>query len=221
ISADKEIILCGGAINSPKILELSGIGQKDRLQELGIPLILDLPGVGENLHDHWNGYIKAQVKNSPTYFSAAKHLEFFKNLLRYLFKKEGFLANPAALVAVFYQSHKNAGRVDAQIHFAPAASKIDARGNMVAIDGVTIASCGLRPTSRGATHIVSGNFKDPPAIEVNYLKSEHDKKVAVEAFRRSRDIICQAALQQFQATELEPGNQVQTDEDILDYIAQT
>jgi len=219
--AKREVILSGGAINSPKILELSGIGQKEHLQKLGIDVVHDLPGVGENLQDHWNGYIKANVKNSATYFSEAKPLRMIKNLLRYVFFKESFLANPAALVAVFYKSRKDAERADAQIHFAPAASDIDAKGNMVPIDGVTIASCGLRPTSRGATHIVSADLAESPAIEVNYLKSEHDKQVAVESFRRARELLAQPALQQFSATELEPGNAVQSDAELLAYIART
>lgn len=219
--ARREVILCGGAINSPKILELSGVGQKQRLQGLGIDVVHDLPGVGENLHDHWNAYIKANVKNSATYFSEARPLRMLSNLLRYLFRKEGFLGNPAALVAVFYKSHKGAERADAQIHFAPAASDIDSRGNMVPIDGVTIASCGLRPTSRGSVHVVSAKLQDHPDIEINYLKSEHDKQVAVEAFRRCREIIDQPALQQYQATELEPGRHIQSDAEILDYIART
>lgn len=219
--AKREVILSGGAINSPKILELSGVGQADRLQKLGIPLVHDLPGVGENLHDHWNAYIKANVKNSATYFSEAKPVRMIKNLFRYIFCKEGFMANPAALVAVFYKSHTGADRADAQIHFAPAASDIDAQGNMVPIDGVTIASCGLRPTSRGTTHIVSADSSDHPAIVVNYLKSEHDKQVAVESFRRAREIIAQPALQQYGAVELEPGEKVQSDADLLAYIART
>jgi choline dehydrogenase len=219
--ASCEVILSGGAINSPKILELSGIGQKERLQALGIPVVHDLPGVGENLQDHWNAYIKANVKNSATYFTEAKPLRMLKNLLRYAFCKESFLGNPAALVAVFYKSYKGADRADAQIHFAPAASDMDAKGNMVPIDGVTIASCGLRPTSRGSSHVVSANLADPPAIEVNYLKSEHDKQVAIASFRRAREIIAQDALQKYQAVELEPGKQIDSDMDILEYIART
>jgi choline dehydrogenase len=220
-SAQREVILCGGAINSPKILELSGIGQKERLQKLGINVVHDLPGVGENLHDHWNGYIKANVKNCTTYFTEAKPLRMIKNLLRYILKKESFLANPAALVAVFYKSHPGAGRADAQIHFAPAASDVDIKGNMVPIDGVTIAACGLRPTSRGSTHIVSTELSVHPAIEVNYLKSEHDKQIAVESFRRAREILAQPAMQQYGAIELEPGAKVQSDADLLTYIART
>jgi choline dehydrogenase len=220
-TAKREVILCGGAINSPKILELSGIGQKERLEKLGINVVHDLPGVGENLHDHWNGYLKARVKNTATYFSEAKPLRIVGNLLRYVLKKEGFLANPAALVAVFYKSHTGAARADAQIHFAPAASDVDAKGNMVPIEGITIACCGVRPTSRGSTHIVSANMADSPAIEVNYLKSEHDKQVAVESFRRAREILAQPAMQQYGAIELEPGAKIQGDADLLAYIVRT
>lgn len=217
----REVILSAGAIHSPKLLELSGVGDAQRLQKLGISLVQDLPGVGENLHDHWNGYIKAGVKNTATYFSEAKPLGFFRNLFRYIFRKEGFLANPAALVAVFYKSHTGAERADAQIHFAPAASDIDVKGNMIPIDGVTIASCGLRPVSRGSVHTSSSDYRDQPDIKVNYLQSENDKQVAIAAFRRSREILSQPALKPYGMVELEPGNHIQTDSEILDYIART
>jgi len=217
----REVILCGGAINSPKLLELSGIGNAELLRKHNIPVVLHLPGVGENLHDHWNAYIKSGVRNSATYFSEAKPLRMIVNLCRYLFKKESFLANPAALIAVFYKSHKGAERADSQIHFAPAASDVDAKGNMVPIEGITIASCGLRPTSRGATHIVSNNNSQAPAIQVNYLQSEHDKQVAIAAFRRSREILQQPAMQACGSVELEPGVSVESDADILSYIIRT
>jgi len=219
--ATREIILSGGAINSPKILELSGIGQAERLEKLGIPVAHDLPGVGENLHDHWNGYIKVGVKNTTTYFSEAKPWRMLNNLIRYIFRKQGFIANPAALIAVFYKSHPGAERADAQIHFAPAASDVDAKGNMVPIEGITVAACGLRPTSRGSTHITSKNVSDAPAIKVNYLESEQDKHVAIEAFRRAREIIAQPAMQQYGAVECEPGEEVQSNADLLSYIARS
>lgn len=220
-TANREVILSGGAINSPKILELSGIGRRDVLEKHGIDVVHELPGVGENLHDHWNSYLKVNVKHSATYFSEAKPLRMFKNLLRYCFRKEGMLANPAALVAVFFKSHQDKDRADAQIHFSPAASTIDARGNMVPIDGVTISSCGIRPTSRGATHIVSAAVADPPAIEVNYLNTENDQQVAVQSLRRARELLTQAAWQQFSPVELEPGNGAQSDTELLSYIRRT
>lgn len=220
-TANKEVVLCGGAINSPKLLELSGIGRPDILGKYNIPVVHALPGVGENLHDHWNAYIKQGVTNSATYFTESKPLKMIGNLFRYLFSKQGFLANPAALVAVFYKALDNAGRADAQIHFAPAASNMDAKGNMVPIEGITVASCGLRPTSRGHSHIASRDADTPPAIQVNYLQTEHDQQVAIAAFRKAREIIRKDAMKRYCGSELEPGDSLQTDEQILEYIRNT
>jgi choline dehydrogenase len=217
----REVILCGGAINSPKLLELSGIGNAALLSRNNIPVILNLPGVGENLHDHWNAYIKSNVSSSATYFSEAKPLPMIKNLLRYFFKKKGFFANPAALISVFYRSHIGVDRPDAQIHFAPAASNVDAKGNMVPIEGITVASCGLRPSSRGSTHIISSDNAQAPAIQVNYLKTEQDRQVAIASFRKAREILKQPAMQGCAVVELEPGAQIESDEEILEYIMRT
>ncbi|MDX1269567.1 MAG: GMC family oxidoreductase N-terminal domain-containing protein, partial [Oceanisphaera sp.] len=100
VGARREVVLSAGAINSPQLLELSGIGQAERLQALAIDVVQDLPGVGENLHDHWNAYIKPRVAGAKSYFSESKPLAMLKNLLRYLLMRRGFLANPAALVTV-------------------------------------------------------------------------------------------------------------------------
>ncbi len=219
--ANKEIVLCGGAINSPKLLELSGIGRRDILEKANITVVHELPGVGENLHDHWNAYIKQGVTNCATYFTESKPLKMIGNLFRYIVKKQGFLANPAALIAVFYKALDNAKTADAQIHFAPAASNVDAKGNMIPIEGITVASCGVRPSSRGYTHITSSNTEMPPAIRVNYLQTEHDQNVAIAAFKKSRDILQSAAMKPYGGSELEPGNTVQSDADILAYIRNT
>lgn len=220
-NANKEIILCGGAINSPKLLELSGIGRRDILEQANIPLLHELSGVGENLQDHWNVYIKRSAENGATYFTESKPLKMIGNLFRYIFSKQGFLSNPAALVAVFYKSTDDVDRADAQIHFAPAASNVDAKGNMIPIEGITIASCGLRPSSRGFTHITSSNNELPPAIHINYLQTEHDQQVAIAAFKKSRAILACDAMQPYGGNELEPGNAVQSDAQILEYICNT
>lgn len=220
-TASKEVVLCGGAINSPKILELSGIGRRDILTKANIPQVHELPGVGENLHDHWNVYLKRRVDRGATYFTESKPLKMLGNLWRYLFKKQGLLAHPAALVAVFYKSSDAVDRPDAQIHFAPAASYVDAKGNMLPIEGITIASCGLRPSSRGYTHITSNNLEIPPAIQVNYLQTDHDQQVAISAFRKSREIVQADAMLRYGGSELEPGYLVQSDEQIINYIRAT
>ncbi len=219
--ANKEVVLSGGAINSPKLLELSGIGQKERLEALGIAVKRHLPGVGENLQDHWNSYIKQRVKGAKTYYSEAKGAAMVKSLLCYIFSKKGFLANSAATVAVFYRGLDSSKTPDCQIHFAPAASEVDAKGNMVPIDAVTIASCPVRPTSRGCVHIRSGDVSEAPAIRLNYLATDDDRALAVAAFRKARSILAQDALRESVGSEFEPGAQVQSDGDILEYIKNT
>jgi choline dehydrogenase len=116
---------------------------------------------------------------------------------------------------------QDAERADAQIHFAPAASNVDNKGNLIPIDGITIASCGIRPTSRGSTHIRSSNSDSAPAIQVNFLQTEQDQQVAIEAFKKVREICSASALQAFGGTELEPGDTVNSDAEILQYIRST
>ena len=219
--ATQEVVLCGGAINSPQLLECSGIGCRDVMARANVPLQHELQGVGKNLHDHWNAYIKQAVAPEvSTYFSESKPLRLLANLWRYAIHRDGMLANPAALASVFYNA-SGEGRPDSQIHFAPASSQYDVRGNLVPTNGITVASCGLRPTSRGSTHIVTGNAAVKPVIRVNYLQTEHDQQVAVTAFRRARDIVRQSALQPYLAQEMEPGNAVENDDALLDYIRLT
>ena len=219
--ANREVVLSAGAINSPKLLELSGIGQAERLRKMGIDVVLHLPGVGENLQDHFNSYIVHRLEGAASYYSESKPLPMLRNLLRYVFHRQGFLANPAALVAVFYKSIAEVERPDAQIHFAPAASEKDKNGNMIPVDGITVASCGLRPTSRGATHLASIQRHSPPQIKVNYLATEQDQKTAVDAFKKARDILAASPLRPYGGFELQPGNAVKTDKALLDYIRST
>ena len=216
--AGREVALCAGAINSPKILELSGVGQAPLLRRHGIPVVLDAPGVGENLHDHWNSYVVRNIDRGANYYRESKPLPMLRNATRYLLRRQGFLANPAALVAVFYRALDEAVRPDAQIHFAPAASEVNGRGNLVPIDGVIAASCGLRPTSRGATHIRSGRVEEAPAIAVNYLQTGYDQAVAIAALRKTREIFAAEALAGYGGSEREPGPAVRSDADVLDYI---
>lgn len=219
-SAGKEIVLCGGAINSPKLLELSGIGQAERLQQQGIEVVQHLPGVGENLQDHWNIYLVRRTDRGSHYYSESKAWPMLKNIARYVFSRRGFLANPAALVAVFYRAQAQAERADAQIHFAPAASTTNARGNMQPLPGILASACGLRPSSRGSSHIHSSNSEQSPKILVNYLQTQQDQTVAVEAFKKVREIFSQPALQAYGGEELQPGADIDSDAEILDYIRQ-
>jgi len=213
-----EVILCGGVINSPQLLELSGIGDQAHLQTLGIQVRQHLPGVGENLQDHLTINIQQGLDRVTTFYEETRPLALFKNIVKYLLKGRGLLAHPAAQVGVFLRTHKKAGRPDAQIHFAPAASEPDAKGNLKPRPGTTATVCYLRPESRGSVHIRSADPAAAPAIRANYLDTENDRSAIVAAFRRTREIFLAPALHKYRGTEFRPGPLAQSDEHILDYV---
>lgn len=215
---DGEVILCGGVINSPQLLELSGIGQRQHLEDLGIEVRKDLSGVGENLQDHLTVNIQQGINNIPTFYDETRPLALVKNLIKYFTKGKGLLAHPAAQVGVFFRSTENVKTPDAQIHFAPAASEPDKNGNLKTKPGTTATVCHLRPESRGSVHISSKNPEDYPRIHANYLASEHDRKTLIAATRRVREIFRAPALNKHLGKEFLPGEHVETDEQILSYI---
>ena len=216
--ASGEVILCGGVINSPQLLELSGIGQQERLENLGIEVRKHLPGVGENLQDHLTINIQQGIDNIPTFFDETRPLHLLGNLFKYFTKGKGLLAHPAAQVGVFFRTSDDVATPDAQIHFAPAASEPDKNGNLKTKPGTTATVCHLRPESRGSVHITSSDPGNYPSIRANYLDTENDRKAMVAAFKRVREIFQAPALQKHLGKEFLPGSQVQSDEDILAFI---
>ena len=220
LHADEEIVISAGAINSPKLLEHSGIGNAEHLRSLDIEIVHNLPGVGENLHDHWNGYIKHSAQGEKTYLSESRPLAMLKNLSRYALFRSSFLSMPAALVALFFRA-LDTERADAQVHFSAAASSIDEKRNIAPIEGTTLATCGTRPSSRGHTHIRNNDVNQAPAINVNYLETEDDQAVAVSAFRKMRALFDHPTLANRAGGEMAPGVAMQSDEDILAYIRET
>jgi choline dehydrogenase len=218
VFAQSEVILSGGTINSPQLLELSGIGDREHLATLGIDSVHHLPGVGENLQDHLTVNIQQGLHGLTTFYEESRPLALIKNLFKYFTKGTGLLAHPAAQVGVFFRSSDDAGRPDAQIHFAPAASEPDSKGNLKPKPGTTATVCFLRPESRGSVHIRS---KDPlayPAVRANYLDTEGDRKSIVDAFRKVREIFTAPALNKYLGEEFMPGPLTQSDAQILDYV---
>jgi choline dehydrogenase len=218
VFARSEVILSGGTINSPQLLELSGIGDREHLATLGIDSVHHLPGVGENLQDHLTINIQQGLHGVTTFYEESRPLAFIKNLFKYFTKGTGLLAHPAAQVGVFFRSSDDADRPDAQIHFAPAASEPDSKGNLKPKPGTTATVCFLRPESRGSVHIRS---KDPlayPAVRANYLDTEGDRKSIVDAFRKVREIFTAPALNKYLGEEFMPGPLTQSDAQILDYV---
>jgi choline dehydrogenase len=217
--ARSEVILSGGTINSPQLLELSGIGDREHLENLGIDVVQHLPGVGENLQDHLTINIQQGLQGLATFYEESRPLALLKNVFKYFFKGTGLLAHPAAQVGVFFRSgNEDTDRPDAQIHFAPAASEADSKGNLKPKPGTTATVCFLRPQSRGSVHIRSGDPMAYPSIRANYLDAEEDRKAIVAAFRKTRGIFTSPALQKYLGEEFLPGPLTQSDEQILDYV---
>ena len=208
------VILAGGAINSPQLLMLSGIGPADSLKRHGIGVHLNLPGVGRNLQDHLDICTLVHCRESITY----DRLNELTVGLRYLFGKNGPGSSNIAEAGGFVLSrHASDERPDIQMHFVPAF--LDDHGrNILPGHGMTIHACALRPESRGELTLKSADPQAPPAMQPNYMSSEYDRKMMLECVRLSRDIFAQKAFSPFVGDELFPSPSVQSDEAILNFI---
>ncbi|NKI17123.1 choline dehydrogenase [Spongiibacter sp. KMU-166] len=216
-----EIILCGGTINSPQLLELSGIGNADLLRSKGIIPVCDLPGVGENLQDHLTVNIQRAFDGVKTFVDDTRPLAILKNLGKFILSGRGLLAHPASQVGVFFRTDDSATRPNAQIHFTPAAGEQDEKGRMITVPGTTATVCYLRPKSRGYVHIRSADPLEKPAFRHNYLAEEEDRQVMIAAVRKTRAIFEAPVLAPWRKEELVPGPEVESDEDILEFIRNT
>lgn len=222
-AAMHEVIVCAGAFASPQLLELSGIGRRDILEKNGIDLVKELPGVGENLQDHFTIMVQHGVKGGPTLNRDGRFPWIILSLLKYLFAKRGVLAHPAATIGAFLRGTQKNGGADTrptyQIHFAAGNGAFDEKGNMVPgkFPGVTSTACMLRPESRGWVHIKSADPLQWPAVQYHYLSTEEDRRRSIEAIKIQRRIYASSVFQSAATEEQLPGAHVQTDEQILEY----
>jgi len=218
LAAAREVILSAGVFNTPKILELSGVGDPDRLAGLDIPVVSALRGVGENLQDHLNAYVESSIKEERTYHDYVSSWRFLPTVARWLFGRRGILGNPAAVAGAFFSTDPADERPDTQVHFAAAASRPDEKGRMVPIPAITGSVCFLRPSSRGSSHIHSRDAEAAPHIQPNYMSTEEDRIRTIEAIRILRDILATPPFADHVEEEIRPGASVSSDEDLLEYI---
>jgi choline dehydrogenase len=219
--ARREVILAGGAINSPQLLQLSGIGAGGLLQSHGIGVVHDLPGVGENLQDHY--VVGARYRLKPGTVSineTSRGLPFVREAFKYLFQRKGLLTLSAAHIAVFLKSRPELVSPDIQYHILPAtidAEKLAAQGSfdLEAAPGLTIAPCQVRPESRGWIRIKSADPSVYPSIQPNYLSDPIDQEAIVAGLRWARKIAMQDALRPYIESEMQPGDSVKTDAEFL------
>lgn len=210
-----EVILSSGAIGSPQILELSGIGSGSRLQELGIPVVKDLPGVGENLQDHLQIRSVFEV-NVPTLNEEIN--SFFRRMwigMRYVMARTGPMSMGASQVCVFAKSRPGLETPDIQYHFQPLSA--DKPGvEMHNFPGVTLSVCQLRPESRGSIHLTTPDPTAYPAIKPNYLSTPLDEQTAIAALKHTRQLTSSKALSPYIVREVLPGQDIKSETQLLD-----
>lgn len=220
VAADSEIILCGGAINSPQILMLSGIGPKEILKKINVPVNHDLPGVGQNLQDHLTVNISYKVDHLQTFGELMKPLRMIKNLYQYWIKRNGLLTYPASDIGVFFKTNENIKTPNAQIHFAPGAGKYKKDGAMEPISGITASICNLRPLSKGHLELNSSDPEEPPKIFANYLSNCTDLAPMIEGIKKVRKIFQSPSIQKFNPMEMSPSKGCEDDNQIEALIRQ-
>ena len=216
----KEVILCGGAINSPQVLELSGIGRRDVLEEIGIPVIHELEGVGENLRDHLGPRLVYHItKPGIAYNDKARGANLIKQVLTYVFKKDGFLTLPSAPVIGFLKTRKELAAPDIQVHFIPYKVVLEnGKRKLGKEPGITCTVNQNLPESKGSIHIKSNNPEEYPSIKYNFLSSQLDKDTLVAGVKLIRKLMQSTHMKEFCDDEIQPGYQFSTEEDILEFI---
>src|SRR5574343_793656 len=226
VNCYRELILSAGAIQSPQILMLSGIGDPVELKKVGIDVLTSLPGVGKNLQDHfWSGV--SMETNAPSANSILKPWNKIKAILQYLLLKSGPLGNSPLEANAFIRLQENQNRPDIQFHFAPLGVARDYSTDLYElktfplVDQISVMSILLHPQSRGTVLLKTSNPKDIPLIDHKALESEKDQQLLISALRRSMDILKASPLQAYSnEVDLFPSAD-STDEDLLNHIRLT
>ncbi len=209
-----EVILAAGAINSPKLLELSGIGQAGRVSGLGVPVALDLPGVGENLQDHLQIRTVFKVRGTRTLNTAANSLIGKARIaLHYGLTRSGPMSMAPSQFGMFTRSSPHLETPDLEYHVQPLST--DRLGDPLhRFDAITVSVCNLRPTSVGQVHATTRQPGAQPEIRLNYLSTDEDRRIAVASILQARRIMTAQALHPYAPTEFLPGPGFETDADL-------
>ena len=218
--ARKEILVSGGAYNSPQLLQLSGVGPAELLKQHGIDVVLDAPGVGNDLQDHLQVRLVTHCAQRITLNDILNHpVRRIMAGARYAAFRTGPLTIAAGTSGAFFKTNPRLATPDVQIHFLPFST--DKMGEkMHSFSGFSASVCQLRPESRGSLRIRSADPAAPPEIRINYLATETDRTAFVEGIKILRKILAAPALKPYVVGEVEPGPKVVSDEDILNFCRQ-
>ncbi|MEO1693883.1 MAG: GMC family oxidoreductase N-terminal domain-containing protein [Pseudomonadota bacterium] len=220
VAARREVVLAGGAFNSPQLLQLSGVGPADLLQAHGIDVRHALPGVGENLRDHYAPRLVARVKNIGTINEQTRGTRLAWEVAKYAATRKGLLSLSPTLVYAFWHSGEAADSSDIQMTFTPASYREGVQGELEREPGMTVAAWQQRPESRGHVRIRSTSPFEQPEIQPNYLDDPHDRRVLLAGMKLARKLLGSEALAPYFEREDVPGPDVQTDDALLDVAKQ-
>jgi len=220
LRANAEVLLCAGTVQSPHLLQLSGIGDAGELAELGIDVKVNLPGVGKNLQDHLDASIQYFCTKSITLDKQAMVRHKLVSLFQYLFLKRGPGISNGLEAGAFVKSDPSLDLPDIQYHFVPAFMLDHARVPGPG-DGMMLHGCMLRPKSRGLVALKSANPRDLPVIRPGYLSHSGDVSVMVKVVKIARKIFAAKAFDSYRGAEYFPGQEVQTDQEIEAFIRKT
>ncbi|MSP77545.1 MAG: choline dehydrogenase [Rhodospirillaceae bacterium] len=219
--ATREVIVSGGSINSPKLLELSGIGQPDLLRARGIAPVHELRGVGENLRDHYSPRVKFAIKEKNlTFNDNARGWRLAREAVKYALFRQGFLASTSVPIRMYFRTRPGSETPDATVSIAPFLYEMVGHERRVSKKrGITMNVNVLRSESTGSIHIKSSNPAEPPAIRFNFLSTEHDRSGVLAAIRKGRELMATSPMKEVTGEEIAPGAHLQKDDELLDWVA--
>jgi choline dehydrogenase len=218
----REIIVSAGGVQSPQILELSGVGQAEHLRSLGIEVVHDLPGVGENYRDHVAARMNWRVSQKVSFNERTRGLRLVGETLKYIVTRRGMLTSAAALAFGFVRTRPELATPDIQYFFMPVSySDANKRAEMDPEPGMTVSAYQLRPESKGSIHIKSADPFAPPAIVPNFLTDSEDVRSIVGGMRIARDIIAQPVMDPYRLHEMNPGADAKSDDELIDFCRRT
>ena len=218
VTAAREVILCGGTVNSPHLLQVSGIGPAAYLKSIGVPLILDLPGVGSNLSDHFAARVSHRVKDEISVNELARGAKLLREIGRYAASGSGALTFGVTTAMVFCRSREGLASPNIQLLFTPGSYDPGGYGRLEREPGMTIAVCLARPDSRGTIMARSADPLERPAIRPNYLSASTDLGVLLAGIDHARRIFAAPALRQHSAAEVMPGTEKRTEQQLNEFL---
>jgi choline dehydrogenase len=215
--AAKTVVLCGGAVNSPHLLQISGVGPAEHLRSIGVKVVHHLPGVGANLQDHYIARISHRVRGSISINKLARGVRLAREAFRFAVEGRGALTFGVTTAQVFCRSSPEKASPDLQLLFTPASYDATKFGALEQEDGMTVAVCPVRPDSRGTVMAQGADPTVAPLIAPNYLSDPNDARVLIAGMRFTRQIFASQPIAGHSVVETLPGSDIVTDDGLLDY----